>query len=189
MHGQKNIKFLSWVAERLTYTSPCPWTWTCKKLFMFACFLRHRISSFSSHWNDRSVRKCWELLLPSVVMNVSQLITLSSPLHCPTLGRVCEYHLTTNTTPRLWYLQTVALYGSVLERQFIRQLSDFSTLVKCLSVMHLDHQSRHGVFGLNNRYRYAADPGGHSCGDYICLAYSLFILSTLIVVQIAYVYG
>jgi len=60
---------------------------------MVVCFLPHRISSFSFHWNDRAVGKCWELLLPSVVMNVSQLITVSPPLHCPTLSRVSEYHL------------------------------------------------------------------------------------------------
>ena len=71
----------------------CPRKWTCRKLFMVLCFLRHRISVFSPHWKDRAVGKCWGLLWSSVFMNVTQLITTSPLRHRPTGGCVCEYHL------------------------------------------------------------------------------------------------
>jgi len=118
------------------------------------CFLQHRISLLKRPG-------CQKMLGTAMAECGYECFSAHYSLSSTSLShfRPCLWiPLTTNTAPQLWYLQTVALSGSVLERQFVQQLSGFSTLVKCLFVTRLDHQRRHGVFGLNKGHPLC---GGH----------------------------
>jgi hypothetical protein len=121
----------------------------------------------------------------------------SSPHYCLFFTSVSRFvscrwiSLNPNTIPKLWYLQTFALCGLILEGQSIwpLSLSCFKTLVKCLAVTRVDHQRVTGSLGWIKDTRYTAGTDGHSSGDNICFTLSRFILRTLLVVQTTYVYS